>query len=212
MQSKGRGCHSQLRENLLFPQIRGLSPRKSPTTRANSTRNRSIRDTFAFSNSVKSPTPALLLSPHRIFKKLHTDFRAKHHYRALSTTVSPSHSPAKPSPPNLPDSHNAIQTPSTSKDSSTALQFLIDEDLLSYYEDQLRSQQYPRSIQDGGSWAVSEYGRRSLLRIEVGREVEQPEISATPSIGRTRQAVRENAPVLKGRKANLKPAKRNIRK
>jgi len=163
---------------------------------------------------VKAPTPALLLTPHRIFKKLHTDFRATRHYRALSTTVSPiSHSPPKQPPPSVPDPRNTIQTPSTSQASSTALQFLLDEDLLSYYEHQLHSQQGPRSLQDAGSWAVSDFGRRSLLRMEVGRwsEVEQPEISATPSMGRTKQAIKENAPVSKGRRGHLKAAKRNVR-
>lgn len=224
MKVKGKGGRPLGRENRIFPQIRGLSPRKASNIRANSTRNRYIYDEFALSNSTKSPNAllrSLFPSPHRVLKPLHTAILTNQHRRTLSTTISPI-PPSLQSSLNLPpflESRNAIQTPSSIKESSAVLEMMLDEDLLTYYERQLHVNQGKRGSEEG--WAVSEYGRRSLLRTEMGgwREVDDPEISDTPVLGREKQQVVEKTPILrrngdkkKGRREHFKATKRNMRK
>ena len=224
MQVKGKEGRLAGRETRVFPQIRGRSPRKPSNIRANSTRNRNIYDEFALCNSTKSPNAllaSLFPSPHRVLKPLHTATFTNQHRRTLSTTVSPIPTSLHSSlnlPPFL-EARNAIQTPSSIKESSAVLEMLLDEDLLTYYERQLHANQGKRGSEEG--WAVSEYGRRSLLRTEMGgwREVEDPEISDTPVLGREKQQVAEKTPILKrkgdkkkGRREHFKATKRNMRK
>lgn len=221
MQVTGKGSRLTGRENRLFPQIRGLSQRKQSNIRANSTRNRNICDEFSLCSYTKSPNAlltSLFPSPHRVLKPLHTTILTNQHRRTLSTTVSPI-PPSLHSSLNLPpslESRNAIQTPSSIKESSAVLEMMLDEDLLTYYERQLQ-----RERGSGEDWAVCEYGKKSLLRTEVGvwREVEDPQISDTPVLGREKLQIVEKTPIFKrngdkkkGRREHFKATKRNMRK